>query len=174
MAWMQLISQEEGNCLINYYMAIAESYRFGVLLNGEPTFLLKNSNAIIVNADGSVTWKAQETGLGLHSFIELVTGEKTRRKIIIPLCLVNPESRRRLKPLLSTTIDQANGKLNSKNAEFWVSTTEGFGFKVRVPLPNLTIQYVMLQLFPADFAKKFASQYCPFCKDLKKEGRVTL
>lgn len=88
-----LLSPEESERLIEGYMAKAVSYKFGVLSNGGPAFMLKNRNALAINPDDSLTWNVRESGISLHSFIELITGELTRKTVIIPLCLVNPVSR---------------------------------------------------------------------------------
>jgi len=163
---LELLLPLEAEQMIAAYMAKAESFIFGVAPDGTPIFTLKNRNAIVVNGDGSVTWTARETGLGLHSFIELTTGEQRKKTIIIPLCLVNSKIRRCLKPLLDSTVDAPDGKLNSKPAECYIMRSDGFGFKVTVKLENLAIQYIMLQLFPPDFALRFKSEHCPFCREL--------
>lgn len=166
---LEMLSREEAEQLIEFYMWMAVSYSFGVLSDGTPAFMLKSGGAVIVDEDGSVSWTVREIGVGLHSFIELTTGQKTRRKITIPLCLVNPKARQSLKPLLASTISPSDGRLNSKPAEAYILTPEGAGFKVHFKLQNLTTQYAMLQLFPSDFAARFKSKHCPFCREKSEE-----
>jgi len=163
---LELLSEHEAEDLMIFYFAQAIPFTFGVLSNGKPAFMLKN-NDIIVNRDGSVTWKACEIGVGLHSFIELVTGETYKKKIYIPLCLVDPHSRKVLTLLLNTTRQAVDGRYNSKEAEMYVLTPNGKGVKIQFKLESLTMNYVMFQLFPSVFALKFKSQYCPFCRELR-------
>ena len=163
---LKLLSQEEQNALLAYYFAQSIPYRFGLVKN-EPALMLKSTSCIKINKDGSVTWTAREIGVGFHSFIELVTGEKRKRRVYIPFCLVNPNSREAVKPLLETTIAPLDGRFNSKPAEFWILTPEGKGFKVRIRLESLTLHYVALQLLPTDFALKFRSKFCPFCREME-------
>jgi len=127
--------------------------------------MLNSSSHIKMNLDGSVTWAAREIGIGFHSFVEVATGEKRKRRVYIPFCLVNPNSREAIRPLLGTTIHPLDGRYNSKPAEFWVLTPEGKGFKLRIKLESLSMHYVLLKLFP-DFALKFKSEHCPFCRQI--------
>ena len=166
MARLELLSQQENERFIRHYFSRAVPFSFGMLSNGELAFMLKN-NDIIVNRDGSVTWKACEIGVGLHSFIELVTGETHKKKIYIPLCLVNPHSRKVLTLLLNTTRQAVDGRYNSKEAEMYVLTPNGKGVKIQFKLESLTTHYVMLQIMPSEFALRYKSQHCPFCRELR-------
>ena len=165
---LELLSEREAEGLIGFYFAQAVPYSFGVLSNGKPAFMLKNNSDLVSNKDGSVTWKVCEIGLGSHSFIELVTGEEIKKKIYLPLCLVNPHSRKFLTLLLNTTRDSTDGRYNNKEAEAYVLTPDGRGTIIRVKLESLSIHYVLLQLFPSDFALKFKSKHCPFCRKLQE------
>lgn len=103
---MQLLSKQEAEKLLAHYFSQAVPFSFGVMSNGKPAFMLKTPSDMIVNRDGSVTWTASELGVGLHSFIELTTGEETKKTVYIPLCLVDPKSRQALtRALISATID---------------------------------------------------------------------
>lgn len=168
---LELLSQREAQDLMRFYFAQAVPFSFGTLSNGKLAFMLKNSSDLISNKDGSVTWKVCEIGIGLHSFIELVTGEEKKRKIYIPLCLVNSHSRKFLTFLLDTTRDPMDRRYNSKEAEIYVLTLDGRGAKIKVKLESLTTHYVMLQIMPSDFALRYKSQHCPFCREL---GEVSL
>lgn len=167
MAKLDLLSKEEAESLISFYFSHSVPYSFGMLSNGKPAFMLKNTVDLILNKDGSITWKAREVGVGLHSFIELTTGEEKKRKIYIPLCLVNPDYRKFLKLLLDTTRNPVDGRYNSQEAELYILTPNGHGFKIHLKLENLSMQYVMMQLFPSDFALKFKSKHCPFCREVE-------
>ncbi len=166
MARLELLSKREAEGLMGSYFAQAVPFSFGVLSNGKPAFMLKNNNDLISNKDGSVTWTVSEIGSGLHSFIELITGETHKKKIYIPLCLVNPHSRKFLTLLLNTTRDSVDGRFNSREAETYVLTSDGRGAKIKVKLESLATHYVMLQLFPSHFALKWKSEHCPFCREL--------
>lgn len=170
LARLDLLSEHEAKDLMLFYFAQAVPFTFGVLSNGELAFMLKN-NDIIVNRDGSVTWKACEIGVGLHSFIELVTGETHKKKIYIPLCLVNPHSRKVLTLLLNTTRQAVDGRYNSKEAETYVLTPNGKGVKIQFKLESLTMNYVMSQLFPSRFVLRYWSKHCPFCRQLQGDGK---
>jgi len=163
---LELLSQREAEDLMSFYFAQAVPFSFRRLSNDKPAFMLKNSGDLISNKDGSVTWKVCEIGIGLHSFIELVTGEKTKNKIYIPLCLVNPQSRKFLTLLLDTTKHPMDRRYNSKEAEAYILTPDGRGIKIKFKLQSLAMHYVTLQLFPSDFALKWKSQHCPFCREL--------
>jgi hypothetical protein len=128
--------------------------------------------SILSGQDGSVSYDVYEETIGLHSLIKLTIGKRgTTRTICILLCLVCPQSRRDLEPLLATTIKPEVGKLNSQNAE--VILRDGRrALYVNVPLPGLTTNYVMLQLMPTDFPLRFASPHCPFCKDLLDQEAI--
>jgi len=166
---LKLLSPEEAEKLIAKYMEKSVSYSFGKLQEGSIVFVLKDEKAIIVNPDGSVTWQLTEITIGLHSFLELTTGEQNKRTVYIPLCLVNPEIRQRLSFLLSTTIDPSDGRLNSKPAHFYIANPKGKGFKVQVRLAGLALNYIMIKLFPPDFPLKFKSKHCPLCKQISPE-----
>lgn len=166
MARLDLLSQHEAENLMLFYFAQAVPFSFGVLSNGKPAFMLKNNSDLISNKDGSVTWTACELGMGLHSFIKLTTGETRKKQIIIPLCLVNPHSRKFLALLLNTTRDSVDGRFNSREAETYVLTPDERGAKIKVKLASLTTHYVMLQIMPSDFALRYKSQHCPFCREL--------
>ena len=172
MAKLNLLSPNETERLIEFYMANSESFQFGVLNNGEAAFMLKNEKALSVNKDGSVTWRLREIGVGLHSFLELTTGETKRKTVYLPLCLVNKETRQLLTPLLNSTVKEEDGRLNSRDGEFWILTPLGLGFKVHCKLENLTLQHVMLKFFPSDFALRFETEHCPFCRKKLRKERV--
>lgn len=167
MARLDLPSKREAEDLMGFYFAQAIPFSFGILSNGKLAFMLKNNRDLVSNKDGSVTWKASEIGIGLHSFIELITGEETKKKIYIPLCLVNPHSRKFLTLLLNTTRRSGDGRYNGKEAEFYVLTPDGKGALIKVKLENLAMHYVTLQLFPSSFALKWKSEHCPFCRELR-------
>lgn len=162
---LKLLSQDEQNALLAYYFAQLIPYRFGLVKN-EPALMLKSTSYIKVNKDRSVTWAAREIGVGFHSFIELITGERKKKRVYIPLCLVNPKVRRFVQLLLETTIDPTDGRYNSKPAQFWILTPEGKGFKVRIRLESLSMHYVLLKLLPPDFVLKLKSEFCPFCRQI--------
>lgn len=164
-----LLSKEEAERRFASYMRRAEEYAFAVLRNGLPAFILRNPDAIIVNPDKSVSWQVREIGCNLHSFLELVTGEETKKKIYLPLCLVNPLSRRMVGVLLATTVDPRDGRLNSKEAEAYILLPNGGGFKISFRLVYLPIQYIALHLFPMGFALRFKSPHCPFCREIWEE-----
>lgn len=166
---LELLSEHEAEGLMSFYFAQAVPFSFGGLSNGYPAFMLKNNSNLVSNKDGSVTWKACEIGLGLHSFIELTTGEAKKKRIYIPLCLVSPKSRQYIKLLLDTTRTPKDARYNSKEAEFYVLTPNEKGARVKVKLTSLAMHYVMLQLFPSDFLLKWKSQSCPFCRELEVE-----
>lgn len=165
MAKFNLLSKDEAESLMSFYFSQSVPYSFGMLPNGKPAFMLKNTENLIINKDGSVTWTAREIGVSLHSFIELTTGEEKKRIIYIPLCLVNPVSRKCLKLLLDTTRNPVDGRYNSQKAELYILTPNGQGTKIHFQLPNLTMQYVIMQLVYHDFALKFKSKHCAFCRE---------
>lgn len=163
---LELFSNYEAESLLEYYFRQATPGMFIMAPNGNVGFMLENKRDVIINKDGSVTWKVKEISLGLHSFIQLTTGETKKKQLYIPLCLVNPKSRLYIKFLLETTRDLLDGRYNGKGAELYILTRNGDGFKINVRLENLAMHYVMLQLFPSDFLLKWKSQYCPFCREL--------
>lgn len=138
------------------------------LVEGVPCFLLQDED-IIYNRDESVTWEIKEIGFNMHSFIQLITGEKEKKRIYLPLCLVNPQSRRCLEYLIQTTIDPMDGRLGSKDAEFIIGAKKGGFFKVSVKLTNLVLWYHTLKLMPF-IPHRFRSKQCSFCRDLEREA----
>lgn len=177
---LQLLSEREAEDLMNFYFSQTVPFTYGVLTNGNnlhvknsarkvlaPAFMLKNKRDLISNRDASVTWNLREIGLGFHSFIEIITGEKNKRKVYIPLCLVNPNSRKFLQFLLETTKAPEDKRYNSQEARFYVLTRDGRGFLAKVKLQNLASHFVMLQLIPAEFLSRYFSQYCPFCREVE-------
>jgi len=161
---MMLLSKQEAERLLAYCFSLAVPYSFGVMSDGKPAFMLKNPLDLVINGDRSVTWRANELGVGLHIFILLTTGEQTRRTVYIPLCLVTAKTRNFLKRLINTTVDPADGRFNSRPAEFYVLTPDGYGTLIKTKLELLATQYVTLQLIPPDFASRYASPHCPFCR----------
>jgi len=161
---MMLLSKREAERLLAYCFSRAVPYSFGVMSDGKPAFMLKNPLDLIINRDRSVTWRANELGVGLHIFIRLTTGEQTRRTVYIPLCLVTAKTGNFLKRLIDTTVDPADGRFNSHPTEFYVLTPDGCGVLIKTKLAALATQYVTLQLFPPDFASRYASPHCPFCR----------
>jgi len=172
---LKLIEREAFERLMAYYWSHAAKYLFTLgSIDGEtylPLFVLKNSNDLQVNSDGSVSWEAREIGLGLHSFIELTTGVKQRNRVYLPLCLVNPKTRRGFGLLAYTTIDPADGRFNTKEAEALVSLRDGKTVKIQLKLESLASHYAMLKLMPPEIAYRMRSRYCVFCRDLP-ERRV--
>ena len=155
---------------MSFYFAQSVPFSFRRLSDGNLAFMLKNSGDLIINEDGSVTWTVREIGLGLHSFIELTTGEQTKRKIYIPLCLINLDSRKYLQFLLETTRARDDARYNSQPARFYILTADGKGFHAKVRLQNLATHYVMLQLMPPEFALRYRSVHCPFCTQILESG----
>ena len=171
MARLDLLSQREAKDLMIFYFTQAVPFSFGVLSDGEPAFMLKNSDDLVSNEDGSVTWEVSEVGVGLHSFIKLTTGETRKKQIIIPLCLMNPQSRQYLRLLLETTRNSSDARYNGKEAEFSVLTMDGRGVRIKVKLASLAINYDMLQIMPSQFALRYSSKHCPFCRQLQGAGK---
>jgi len=125
---------------------------------------LKDNSYIVANDDETVTWFVREINLSLHSFIELRTGERRTKTIYIPLCLVNPISRRVAEALLNTTIDPLDGRFCSKKAEAIISTPDGKVVPVYFELKGLPLHYISLQMFPQGHFLTYRSSHCPFCK----------
>lgn len=171
MAKLDLLSEHEAKDLMIFYFAQTIPFTFGVLSNGEPALMLKNRSDLVSNKDGSITWEVSEIGMGLHSFIKLTTGETRKKQIIIPFCLVNPQSRQYLRLLLDTTRNPSDARYNGKEAEFYVLTMDGRGVKIKVKLESLAINYVTLQIMPSQFALRYWSKHCPFCRQLQGVGK---
>jgi len=170
---ISLVSEEEAEEFMARYWAGVVEYEYRLSFDGKaviPAFVLKNDSDIIVNKDGSITWAAREIGVGLHSFLEVKTGERKKKTIYFPLCLVSPRSRELLVPLINTTVDPKDGRLNSKEAEVYIVLKDRGGIKLNFSLPSLTTQEVMLNLFPQDLLPRYKSKHCPFCKDLDIQG----
>ncbi len=166
MGKIQLMDAEEAKHELSKLFGQSVEYTlFRAPRNGRATFLLGH-NDIIVNPDQSVTWFAREIGVSLHSFIELTTGENHKKTVCLPLCLVNPQTREAYKPLLESTVGAA-GKLNEREAEFYVFDANMIGALIKIKLENLALHYIMLQLFPSSIIRKFKSKYCPFCGNLE-------
>jgi hypothetical protein len=161
---LELLSKEESERFIEFYMSQAEHYRLRILPDGMLAFILQNKNALLSNPDGSITWNVREIGVAPHSFIELITGEEKKKRVYIPLCLVNPNVKQNFEVLIKATVEPIDGRYNSKKAEFYILTQDERGFMIKASLANLAMHYAMLHLFPPDFASKYASQHCPFCK----------
>jgi hypothetical protein len=175
---LKIISEEENKQLMRFYFSQTVPFTYGVLTDDThnnmrarqvfaPAFMLKNKQDLISNKDGSVTWNLREIGLGFHSFLEIITGEKNKRKVCIPLCLVNPNSRKFLQFLLQTTRTLEDNRYNSQPAQFYILSKDGRGFLAKVKLQNLATHYVMLQLMPPDFVSRYWSQYCLFCREVE-------
>jgi hypothetical protein len=170
---LDLLSPEESEHLMGiYWSKVPVSYRYVMAMtDGKdilPAFVFENS-ALVLDEDGGVTWHAREIGIGLHSFIELKTGQGVlQRTIYLPLCLVNSKSRKVLEPLIHTTISPADGRLNSRKAEFFVMRGDGRGAKIKVSLPSLATHYALLRLFPPDFPIRMRSKSCIFCRNIEE------
>lgn len=90
---LDLLTQKESERLMEYYWSQAAPYTYITVLEGArllPVFILKHKNDLVVEEDNSVAWQVREIGLGLHSFIEIITGEKRKKRVYLPLCLVRP------------------------------------------------------------------------------------
>jgi len=154
-------------------MAKSVKYEFCVK-DGVPIFLL-NPRSIVVEHD-IVTWNIRGYMIGFHYFLELKTGESITKTVVLPLCLANQASRLNCMALVRTTIDPADGRFNSKLAEFIIATTDGaLAFKVQCSLAALSMCLVMLELFPESYLHCWKSRHCPFCESQKRnngdEGR---
>jgi len=169
-----LVSQEEYEEAMTKYSSSMPSH-VSSFVDGQFNFIL--NKAIDVDSDPEgISWRATEVGLGLHSWIELIIGEKRKAKVCLPICLVNSEARRIAYVLLRTSIDPDDGKLNSKKAEFnvyWPPQGEKLrqgshqvldGIKVRMSLPFATMQYLIMLMVPEDFMTRFVSKHCIFCR----------
>jgi hypothetical protein len=166
------LSRKEAEMKMQYYWARASPYIYLITFEDDrpiAAFLPKHADHIINNADGSVTWAAREISIGLHSFIELTTGEKVKRTIYLPVCLVNPHTREMFKPLIFSTVDPKDGRLSSKDAECYIIHPKYGGFKINLPLAGLTMAYVMLQIMPPDFAYHFKFNKCVFCRSILED-----
>lgn len=187
-ASFKLISNEEHERLIAEYWRDSVSYEIGYMDDGlrRIPVLILDDDDIILNEDNTITWATREIGFTMHSFIELTTGEGEQSKTVyIPLCLVNPASRRGARVLIEATRDPESGKYGSRPAEImllsWTEKTlleKGFkdvnkvieGAMIEILLPSLSMNYVMLKLLPPGFERFFATKTCPFCRMYTENG----
>jgi len=168
-----ILTPEEAERKMRYYWSKATPYTYGLVLeeDGKPlvVFVLRRADDVVRDEDGGVTWKVREISLGLHSFIELTTGEKRKRTVYLPICLVNPHTRKAFETLVLSTVDPRDGRLNSKHAECYIARPDGKAFKIQLELPGLTMMYLMLKVMPPDFAVHMKSTECAFCKAMDYE-----
>ena len=135
--------------------------------DGLPLLVLKNRETLIADNDLWITWTATIWTYGTsHTFLEIIIDAKKKRKVFIPICLLNPKTKLIAKSLIETTKNSHDGRFGSKNGEFYFSTDLVRVFKISLDLLPLASNYVSLEMIPNGFWEHLRSPHCPFCTEV--------
>ena len=160
--------KEEADAIIEEYSKL--SVVSGLFLDAAntPCILLKD-HSFVKDIDGCVNWAVDIKALGAHVFIFLTTGTDKKDTIVVPICLLDTQSRLAAKILLDTTRNE-KGQFNSRDAEFKIVDSKHKGFKVKVNLAPLSLMYIEIETFPKSFWLHLKSEHCPFCNPARPQN----
>ncbi|MCW4011131.1 MAG: hypothetical protein NWF05_11015 [Candidatus Bathyarchaeota archaeon] len=160
------VSEKETERLVNRFMRQAQKYKLAFTDTGIPCLILENSEALAVDKDGSLTWKTKLWFCNGHVFIQLITGTNRKKTAYLPICLLNPKTRRIAEALLSTTIGSVDGRFCSKKADICVGNCDGKLFRISLDLTGLSFEYLTIEMSCGSFLPNLKSACCPFCREI--------
>lgn len=143
-------------------------YDFGFIQDGSLCLILRDSDSIIIDRDGSLSWKASVQTFTAHAFIKLTTGETKKKTTFIPICLLHPKTRVFARALIATTVKPNNGRYGSKLGELYIGTSTDRVFKIEFDLMPLIMDYHTLEICHNELAEQLKLKSCPFCRELNE------
>ncbi len=159
-----IIDDDKAEQQLAEYFANSVHYTLIFDTEGNPVFILHQWRF-----KTSKNWTSEDTTsmvavLKAHAFIEVTIENQIFN---LPLCLLQEESIRSIKLLLSKTVDPKDGRYGSKQTGFIVPIliidAKRMSAIANVDLRPLSFEYVTTQCFPKSALEHQKSPLCPFC-----------